>query len=284
MPAASGPPDGGAASSLVKPGDSVSYGSYKIIQISDGIYQITDPGVTTGKGGDWGVDLYLVCGKSRALVIDTGNNYMDGSEKDLIAPRKNAAEEFRTLIYGLAGKRPLEITVTHAHPDHDGMTGALLNRKAVFWMPDGEDANAPREQHKVDPAIFTRFAPGKKLFDRGGERIVDTFPVRGRSNGGTVYLLKKDELRVYTGHYWQNVYGGFMSPNLDRVDVGYLDWRFVQNVASCAEGILRGKWLVEGSDLRLVGKMTNTDAWPSANGRAIMVYGIGAIILPLETA
>ena len=66
--------------------------------------------------------------------------------------------------------------------------------------------------------------------------------------------------------------------------MGYLDWRFVQNVASCASGILGGKWLVEGSGLVQVGKMAYTDAWPGAAGQAIMVYGIGTIIIPLETA
>ena len=91
-------------------------------------------------------------------------------------------------------------------------------------------------------------------------------------------------LRVYTGHTWQNVYGGFMGPNKDKVDVGYLDWRFVQNVASCASGILGGKWLVEGSGLNQVGTMAYTDAWPGAAGQAIVVYGIGTIIIPLEAA
>jgi len=91
-------------------------------------------------------------------------------------------------------------------------------------------------------------------------------------------------LRVYTGHTWQNVYGGFMHPNKDKVDVGYLDWRFVQNVASCASGILGGKWQAEASGLNHVGTMAYTDAWPGAAGQAIMVYGIGTIIIPLEAA
>lgn len=140
----------------------------------------------------------------------------------------------------------------------------------------------------IDPSIYKRFATGKQSFDLGGGRIVDTFLVRGHSNGGMVYVLKKDRLvfsgdalgsgfgqafadvqrlkdvaedtqklvdyirtnfspyeryslRVYTGHTWQNVYGGFMSPDMDHVDVGYLDWRFIQNVSSCANGILNNQ-------------------------------------------
>jgi glyoxylase-like metal-dependent hydrolase (beta-lactamase superfamily II) len=275
--------------------------------------------------------MYLICGKSKALMVDLGNNYVDGYTQDVIAPRKNAAEELRTVVYGLAGKLPLEIAITHAHPDHDGMTPAFTNRKVTIWMPEGEDISAPKTQHNIDPSVYTRFTTGKQSFDLGGGRIVDTILVRGHSNGGTVYLLKKDmvlftgdalgsgfgqafgsverlkmvaedaqklvdhmtanfspyeryALRVYTGHSWQNVYGGYMSEKLEHVDVGYLDWRFVQNVSACANAIFKGKWLVEGSGLRYVGPMVATDSWPSAGGRAIMVYGIGTVIIPLEIA
>jgi glyoxylase-like metal-dependent hydrolase (beta-lactamase superfamily II) len=319
------------ASALAKLGDNVRYGSYKIYKIGEGVYQLNDPGTTTGKGGAWGVDMYLICGTTRALMIDLGNNYIDGYAQDVLAPRKNAAEELRAVVYGLAGKLPLEVAVTHMHPDHDGMTGAFLDRNVTFWAAEGEDVAGLQKQHNLNPSLYTRFTPGKKSFDLGGGRIVDTFLVRGHSNGGTVYLLKGDmllftgdalgsgfgqavasverlkfiaedaqklvdhlsanftpyeryALRVYTGHAWQNGYGGFMSPNNDRVDVGYLDWRFVQNVAACANGILKGKWLAEGSGLRYVGKMAYTDSWPSAAGRAIMVHGIGTIIIPLEVA
>jgi glyoxylase-like metal-dependent hydrolase (beta-lactamase superfamily II) len=319
------------SSGLVALGDSVKYGSYVVYKIGDGVYKINDPGVKTGKGGAWGVDMYLICGDARALMIDLGNNYIQGYAKDVIAPRPNAAEELREVVHGLAGRRPLDITVTHAHPDHDGMTGAFLGGKATLWMSDGEDRTAPQTQHGIDPSVYTLFTPGQKTFDLGGGRTVDTLLVRGHSTGGTVYLLKRDmllftgdalgsgfgqafrsvdrlkvfaedarklvehissrfapyeryALRVYTGHTWQNVYGGFMSPNKANVDVGYLDWRFVQDVASCATGILGGKWLVEGSGLAQVGKMAYTDAWPGAAGQAIMVYGTGTMILPLETA
>jgi len=53
-------------------------------------------------------------------------------------------------------------------------------------------------------------------------------------------------LRVYTGHSWQNAYGGFLHPNKASIDVGYLDWRFIQDVSACANGILQAKWLVDG--------------------------------------
>jgi glyoxylase-like metal-dependent hydrolase (beta-lactamase superfamily II) len=320
------------AAALVKVGDNVKFGSYVVYKVGDGIYKINDPGVTTGKGGAWGVDIYLVRGKSGVLVIDLGNNYMLGYAQDVIAPRPNAAEEFRAIVFGLAGRLPVDAAITHAHPDHDGMTGAFLNiaRKVTVWMPEGEDFNAPKAQYGLDPGVFTRFPPGKE-FDLGGGRVVKALPVRGHSGGSSVYLLTPDmylftgdsigsgfgqafptidrlrqfaqdshqlveyissrfppyeryALKVFTGHSWQNSYGGWWSPKHAKVDVGYLDWRFVQDVSSAANGILKGEWLTPGSGLQYVGKMEYTDAWPSAGGRAIMVYGTGTIIIPLETA
>ena len=317
------------SSTLIKMGDEVRYSSYLIRKLGDGVFQINDPGDKSTKGGGWGVDMYLVCGTKKALLIDLGNNYITGYEKDLLKPRPNAAEEFLSVIDGLAGKLPLEIAVTHMHPDHDGMTGAFLDRKVTFWAGEGEDLNALKTQHNIDPAIYQVFAHGKKSFDLGNDRIVETFLVRGHSNGGTVYIIKKDllvfssdalgsgfgqafptverlkqmaedsqklveylkanftpseryGLRVYTGHWWQNIYGGFLHPNKSPIDIGYLDWRFIQDVASCANGILRGKWLVDGSGIRYIGDMAYTEAWPSAEGRAIMVCGTGTIIIPLR--
>ena len=320
------------AAALVKVGDSVKYGSYVVYKVGDGIYKINDPGVTTGKGGAWGVDMYMIKGTTKAFIVDLGNNYIDGYVPDLIAPRKNAGEEFRAVVYALAGKLPIEAAVTHMHPDHDGMTGALINqpRKVKLWMPQNEDKKALNTQHKLDPAVYTPFAPGTE-FDLGGGRVMKALQVRGHSMGCSVYLLQKDSylftgdcigsgfgqafprvetlkmsaedsqklvayinanmqpydryaLKVFTGHSWQNTYEGWWSPKHAKVDVGYLDWRFVQDVASAANGILKGLWLVPGSGLQYVGKMEYTDAWPGAANRAIMVYGTGTVITTLEAA
>jgi hypothetical protein len=121
------------AAKLSKLGDEVRYGSYLVRKIGDRVFQINDPGDKSTKGGGWGVDMYLVCGTKKALLIDLGNNYITGYEKNLIKPRRNAAEELLSVIDGLAGKVPLEIAVTHMHPDHDGMTGAFLGRRVTFW-------------------------------------------------------------------------------------------------------------------------------------------------------
>ncbi len=113
---------------LVKNGDTVGYESYRIIRLGDGIYQIKDPGDPKAKaGGLIGVDMYLVRGASKALLIDLGNNYIDGYPGDVIPPRPHAAEELRAVVDGLRGRLPFEVAITHAHPDHDGMTRAFID-------------------------------------------------------------------------------------------------------------------------------------------------------------
>ncbi len=315
-------------SGLIKVGDGVRYGSYVISKIGDGIYKINDPGDPAARGGGMGVDMYLIRGSRKALMIDLGNDYIDGFGPDLIAPRKNAAAELRAVVYGLTRHLPLEIAVTHAHPDHAGMTAAFAHRNVTMWMPAGEDLTELQQTVHVDTSVYASFVPGEKTFDLGRGRVVKTMLVKGHTDGSTVYLLAKDgmiftgdaignglgqqfrtverlktftessrnlvqylsstlapydryTLRVYTGHTWQNAYGGIWDSHRELIDVGFLDWRFIQNVASCANDIIQGKWLVPGSGLVYVGKMP--EGWSSA-GLAIMVYGIGTIFTPLQTA
>jgi glyoxylase-like metal-dependent hydrolase (beta-lactamase superfamily II) len=317
------------ASGLKKLGDTVKYGSYSVITIGDGIYQLKDSGDPKAKaGGLIGVDMYLIRGTAKALLIDLGNNYIDGYPGDAIPPRKNAAEELLAVVDGLRGRLALEVAITHAHPDHDGMTRAFTGRHTILWMPKGEDLEAAKKQFgNVDPSVYTVFDHATKTFDLGGGRVVKPLLVRGHSNGCTAYLLAKDlmiftgdsigigagrslrsaaslrvfaedtqklvdalkaslspyeryGLRVYTGHSAENPIAGFYSPNHPMLDIEYLDWRFIQDQALCANAILKGMWLVPDSGLRQM-EVTNKQ-----NGRRVnvMLYGIGAVEIPLEAA
>ncbi len=186
-------------SKLKQLGDSVHYGSYYIYKIGEDIYKINDPGDPEAiLGGLIGTDIYLICGESKALMIDLGNNYIDGFEKDLIKPRKNAKEEFLEVVNKLIGKRQLEVAVTHMHPDHSGMTKAFLNTEVPLWIGEGEDMERLKTMHGIDLSIFKIFKQGEKTFDLVGGRIVKTFLLRGHSNGGTVFLLKPD-MMLFTG-------------------------------------------------------------------------------------
>jgi glyoxylase-like metal-dependent hydrolase (beta-lactamase superfamily II) len=186
-------------SKLNQLGDSVHYGSYIIYKIGEDIYKINDPGDPEAiLGGLIGTDIYLICGEDKALMIDLGNNYIDGFTKDLIKPRENAKEEFLDVVNGIIGKLPLEAVVSHMHPDHDGMAKAFIDSEVSLWVGEGENLEALRTQHNLDPSVFQTFRQGEKSFDLGGGRIVETFLLRGHSNGGTVFLLKPD-MMLFTG-------------------------------------------------------------------------------------
>jgi glyoxylase-like metal-dependent hydrolase (beta-lactamase superfamily II) len=315
---------------LNQPGDSVHYGSYIVYKIRAGVYKICDPGTPGLKGGGLvGTDIYLVCGKEKALMIDLGNNYIDGYEGDLITPREKAKEEFLDIVYGLAGKQPLEVAVTHMHPDHCGMTRAFLGSEVSLWIGEGEDMERLKTMHSIDPSVYQTFVQGEKRFDLGGGRIVETFLVRGHSNGGTVFLLKpemmlfsgdaispgprrKRELRsaeafnqfredinglvgyimnnfapydryrlqVYTGHSAEMIFHVTKTDVQDTMleDAGYGEWRFVQDMANCVNGIAQGNWLDEANGWH------HFDVAPGRNGekQIQIVYYNGAVILPVE--
>jgi glyoxylase-like metal-dependent hydrolase (beta-lactamase superfamily II) len=186
-------------SKLKQFGDSVHYGSYNIYKIGEGIYKINDPGDPEAiLGGLIGTDIYLICGENKALMIDLGNNYIDGFEKDLIKPRKNAQKEFLNVVNKLIGKRQLEVAVTHMHPDHSGMTKAFLGTGVPLWIGEGEDMERLKTMFGIDPSVYRVFKQGEKSFDLGDGHIVETYLLRGHSNGGTVFLLKPD-MMLFTG-------------------------------------------------------------------------------------
>lgn len=317
------------ASGLVKLGDKTQYGIYTIYKIGEGIYQISDHELHQPDGlkGATGSAMYLIVGEKKAMIIDLGNDYIDGAAQDNLKPRKNAAEEFRAVVYGLAGKRPIEAAVTHMHLDHDGMTGALMNRSGVtLWASDKEDVNAVKQQHGIDPSVFTAFAAGRKSFDLGGGRVVNTFLVRGHTLGSTLYILKKDGL-IFTGdafvgvdaserfkffaedtqklvdyinanfspyeRYGLRVYPAHahtvgdesISSDKPAVDIAFKDWRFLQEMALLAKGVIQAKWLVKGSGLRYEEELkSDASAPPGGEASGQMAYGVATVRMSLKNA
>lgn len=69
------------------------------------------------------------------------------------------------------------------------------------------------------------------------------------------------------------------------MDIGYLDWRFLQDTSSCADGVVKGKWLAEGSGFRVLEPSGARNASPAAGGKTVlMVYGTGSMTVPLKAA
>jgi hypothetical protein len=63
-------------------------------------------------------------------------------------------------------------------------------------------------------------------------------------------------------------------------DAGYGDWRFVQDMANCVNGIASGIWLDEASGWH------HFEVAPGRNGekQIQIVYYLGAVIIPEEVA
>lgn len=279
------------ASVLVKLGDKTQCGIYTVYKIGEGVYQLSDHELhqPDARMGGIGSAMYLIVGEKKAMIIDLGNDYIDGYAKDNLKARKYGAEEFRSVVNGLAGNLPIEAAVTHMHTDHDGMTGALMNRKGVtLWASDKENVADIKTQHGVDPSVFKLFTAGEKTFDLGGGCVVSTFLVRGHTLGGTVFILKKGGLVfIFTGDAYvpgigsgerlklmaedsrkfvDTIFANF-SPyeryairvypahahtigEEAKVDMAFYDWRFLQDMATLTNGIVQGKFAEKDSGIR----------------------------------
>jgi len=156
------------------------------------------PATQAKAGGLIGVDMYLVRGTAKALLIDLGNNYIDGYPGDAIPPRKNAAEELLAVVDGLRGTLPLEVAITHAHPDHDGMTARSPAAIPSSGCRRAKTSSPKKQFGNIDSSVYTVFDHATKTFDLGGGRVVKPLLVRGHSNGCAAYLLAKD-LMIFTG-------------------------------------------------------------------------------------
>ena len=235
------------------------------------------------------------------------------------------------VVNGLIGNLPLEVGVTHMHPDHCGMTKAFLGSSVPLFIGDGEDMERLRTMHAIDPSVYQIFRHGEKTFDLGGGRIVETFLVRGHSNGGSVFLLKPDmmlftgdaispgprrkrelrsaeafgyfredinqlvgyikdnfapydryRLQVYTGHSAEMIFHVTKTDTKDTMleDAGYGEWRFVQDMANCVNGIADGTWLDKTSGFHYFEVPPGRDNQKQLQ----IVYYLGAVIIPEEVA
>ena len=109
-------------------------------------------------------DMYLVAGKSSALLIDLSND-VDWDD--------TAKESLRSIVYERIGEKKFLITVTHNHGDHLGMLPAFVDDvRADFWIPETEFRD-----RKIFPEKHTTYFPANASLDLGGGFIVDTMEI-----------------------------------------------------------------------------------------------------------
>lgn len=144
-------------------------------KLADGLYRFSEP----SPGGS--IDAYLLIGSRSALVIDALQD-----EPDLY-------DAVRAVTH-----LPLELAITHGHPDHAGVS---VKR---FW-----EAGCPVHMHIKDfdhlPAMvsyepqrewFTHL-PNGHIFDLGGRRL--TVIYCGGHTAGSLTLLDSDRQQLFTG-------------------------------------------------------------------------------------
>lgn len=155
---------------------------YRIKAIDESTWQIEEYNENAG------VYMYLLAGKKKAILIDTGFGTID----------------LKKIVQSLTSL-PVEVILTHGHADHIGGTSfferVYLNEKdrqvyqqhsAVKYRKSmtGEDSFAPVKAECT-------YIKGTEKMDLG-DRILKLIPTPGHTIG-TICLLDVEKKRMYTG-------------------------------------------------------------------------------------
>lgn len=141
---------------------------YRSESLGKGIWRIEDFG---GARGD--ESFYLVEGKNRALLLDTGMGKGD------------LAGYVRTLT-----SLPVDVAITHGHGDHFGQVDQF--KESTVYMSETDSALLPA-------AFITRRFKGVKdgeIIDLGGGRQFEAIEVPGHTLGSVIYLDRRDRIAV----------------------------------------------------------------------------------------
>jgi len=183
-----------------------------------------------------GVNMYLVVGKEKALLIDTGN------------PGNISPEEIKTLT-----SLPLLVVNTHAHPDHSGSNNAF--EKVYIHEADLESC----KRYSGDNVELIPIKEGF-VFDLGGKKL-EVIEVRGHTPGSICLLDAQDKL-LFSGDTANTETWAFISnipletykksmerllkwkDKYDRLLPGHgetLPVSFIDELIACSDEILAGK-------------------------------------------
>jgi hydroxyacylglutathione hydrolase len=182
-----------------------------------------------------GVNMYLVVGKEKALLIDTGN------------PGNISPEDIKALT-----PLPLLVVNTHAHPDHSGCNDAF--GKVYIHEADMEAAKRYGRNAELIPI------KDGYVFDLGGKKL-EVIAVPGHTPGSLCLLDAQEKLLfggdTANGETWMHIsnlpletYKKSMEHLLKRKDQydqilpGHGEARpvsYAEELVACADEILAGK-------------------------------------------
>ena len=189
------------ASGLVKLGDVVRYGSYEVIKIGDGIYQLKDSGDPRARGRRPDRRRHVSGPRHDQGPADRPRQQL---HRRLRGGRDSAAQERRRGAARGRGRPPRQAAARgghHARPSgsrrHDPAPSSTRRpssgcRRAKTSRPRGSSTGISTRRSTPPSTTQT------KTFDLGGGRVVKPLLVRGHSNGCTVYLLPS-EMMLFTG-------------------------------------------------------------------------------------
>ncbi len=177
----------------------VELGPYTVTAIREGVYGIEDSNAANPAGvhiGDAGAvtgmnncsNMYMVVGSRKAVLIDLSND---------IKWAEDASESLRSIFYSLAGGREKIITVTHAHPDHVGMSHAFADDGDIdFRLPRVDFADNERYL-KGFPKERVSFIDEGSVFDLGGCKL-SAVMVPGHTRGSMAFVLEGENI-IFSG-------------------------------------------------------------------------------------
>jgi glyoxylase-like metal-dependent hydrolase (beta-lactamase superfamily II) len=136
--------------------------TYLTTEVGPGIHMIRDFDDTK---------MYLVIGSARALLVDAGLG----------------TGNLRALVERMIGDRPLDVVITHGHPDHIAAMGQFQDHYSVFMnhrdLPMVQGF-VERMGYRIDPEQIDDLREGVE-FDLG-DRTLKVYEVPGHSAGHTV--------------------------------------------------------------------------------------------------
>jgi glyoxylase-like metal-dependent hydrolase (beta-lactamase superfamily II) len=164
--------------------------AYKSELIQKGVWRIEDYA-----GFPSYEDMYLIEGKDKALLIDTGMGKGD------------LAAFVKTLT-----KLPVEVALTHGHGDHVGQVAQFSD--TTVYMSEKDKAMLPKDL----PTANFKWVKDGDVIGLGGDESLEIIEVAGHSSGSIMFLDSKAKILAVGDAIGSGSYVWMFIPNTPALD------------------------------------------------------------------